>query len=67
MAVVRMVPITNLEGLRAAALHRRAVVCPEWVGFVRPRPAAFVINMSGELLLRMFRSGMYLHIKRETT
>ena len=67
MAVVHMVPITNLEELRWAALHHRAVVCPKSVGFVRPRPAAFVINMSGDILLRMFKSGMYLHMKRETT
>ena len=63
MVVDRAVPITNLEGLQWAALHHRAVVCPKWTGFVRPRPAAFVINMSGDVLLRMFKSGMYLHTK----
>ena len=62
-----MVPITNLEGLQWAVLRHRAVVCPKSVGFVRPRPAAFVINMSGDVLLRMFKLGMYLHPKRETT
>jgi len=56
-------PINNLDTLHWAAQMHRAVVCPTSVGFKRPRPAAFVLNLNGGVLRRMFKVGMYLYEK----
>lgn len=58
-----MKKITNLDELHQAATDRRSVVIPNWGGFVRPKPAAFVLNQIGCVLHRMFLSGMYLYEK----
>ena len=55
--------IKTLVGLRQAVDNRRAVVCSNTHCFAGPRPAAFMINLAGVILIRLFRSGMYLYKK----
>ena len=59
--------IDSLKKLYEARAAKRSVVVPAWNGFVTPRPAAFMMNLSGELLLRMFKSGMYLHTPKSSS
>ena len=57
--------VYSLWDLKSLVSQKRSVVCPTWVGFMRPRPAAFVMNMTGDVLLRMFDDGMYVYEKVE--
>jgi hypothetical protein len=59
--------ITTLEKLFNVRAFKRSVVVPGWRGFETPRPAAFMMNLPGELLLRMFRSGVYLHMPKSSS
>ncbi len=56
--------INNLLALRIAVTNKRAVICPSSRCFRGPRPAAFMINLSGEILLRLFGGGMYIYKKK---
>lgn len=55
--------ITSLEQLQAAALERKSVYCPCSFSpcFGTRMPAAFAINMSGHVLLSLFKSGMMIY------
>ena len=57
--------IHNLYGLRAAVKMRMSVICkkPHDRSWLRPRPAAFMINLSGAILIHLFDNGMYLFKK----
>lgn len=55
--------ITKLEQIRDAAYARRSVVVPSAVVWAKPRPAAFMLNISGGQLLRLMERGMYLYAK----
>lgn len=58
--------IRTLEDLRVAVSARRAVFVPGYSVWKNPRPAAFVINMSGTMILRMIRKGMFLYEKESS-
>ncbi len=58
-------PILTLAGLNYWARQKRSVVCSSLRCFAGPSPAAFVINYSGAIVLRMIRAGMYLYEKKE--
>ena len=53
--------ITTLDQLISARERKKAVVCPFTGGWFRPRPAAFIANLSGEMLHRLMKSGMYVY------
>ena len=55
--------INDLYLLHQAALDKRSVVCPECMPWRKPHPAGFMINLQGAVLLRLFKSGMYLYKK----
>lgn len=55
--------VMSLIELDALVRLKKSVTVPSYVGFVRPRPAAFVINMAGAVILRMLRQGMFIHEK----
>ena len=53
--------IKTLEQLIAARDAKKAVVCndfPVWSGH---KPAAFMVNLSGEILCRLMRRGMWVY------
>ncbi|MDB6080480.1 MAG: hypothetical protein JWO82_4227 [Akkermansiaceae bacterium] len=53
--------IHSLEQLEMARVNKRAVVAPSWSAFSRPRPAAWIINLSGPVLLSLMRSGLFIY------
>ena len=57
--------IRTLAKLQWAALNKKSVVCPKILNWgTKPRPAAFVINLQGRILLRYFESGMYFYERK---
>jgi hypothetical protein len=54
----RIRTLAEIEQLRA---DKRAVTCPGSVTFRGPLPAAFIINLSGEIILRLIRYGLYVY------
>lgn len=54
--------IWTLTELRYLQRLRRAVVCPESHSFRGPLPAAFMMNLSGSILARLFETGMYHYV-----
>lgn len=60
-----MTRIKTLEQLQALAEQKRSVVVPDVYCWRRPRPAAFVINLAGSVLVRLFASGMYIYEKKQ--
>lgn len=53
--------IVTLQDLYVARSLKQSVIAPSFGGFDRPRPAAFMMNLTGEVLLRMMNSGMYVY------
>ena len=57
-------PIRTLTGLKAAVKKRKAVVVPKSMTvWDRPKPAAVMIHLSGEILFKLFSMGMYIYKK----
>ncbi len=59
-----MTRIHNLPDLQCAVLRKQAVIVPKDRCWDRPRPAAFVLNLSGAILIRLFQSGMFIYEKK---
>lgn len=55
--------IKTLEQLYTARANRRSIVVPKFFVWSGPRPAAVMMNLSGEQLLGMFQSGMFIYEK----
>ena len=55
--------ITTLKELRDLSNQHKSVYCPNTYAWRRPRPAAFMINLSGAILINLFESGMYEYVK----
>jgi hypothetical protein len=54
--------IENLDELYEARVNGWAVICPNYVGFAKPKPAAFMMNMSCSTVRHMIHIGVYLHV-----
>ena len=59
----RLGQVISLEQLGEAAKARKAVICTGVPCFGKPKSAAFVINMQGHQLLRVFKAGLYIYEK----
>jgi hypothetical protein len=57
--------VKTLHQLMCLAIERRSVICPNARCFNKPTPAAFIINLQGRLILRLFKTGLYLYIKNK--
>lgn len=57
--------ITTLAELIAARQQKRAVTCPSSPNFKGPLPAAFMANLTGEVLHRLMTDGMWLYTKQQ--
>lgn len=57
--------IKTLKQLKKLVLKKKAVIVPNTGAWRKPRPAAFMIHLSGEILLRLFERGMYEYKKAE--
>lgn len=53
--------IKTLVDLAAARAGRRAVFSPLIFCFRKPMPAAFAINLTGDVLLRLMESGLFVY------
>ena len=62
----RGIQILTLQGLAVARTERRAVYCPSLPSCKKPKPAAWVINMNGSVILRMIDAGLYVYEKDGT-
>jgi len=61
-----MKQITTLSELAAAAVFKQSVFCPASQGLLssrKPLPAAFVMNMTGHMILRFIQSGLFVYTK----
>ena len=57
-----MIIVTDLTHLKRLASERRAVYCPKHSTWAKwPKPAAFMINLSGVRLEQLFRLGLYVY------
>ncbi len=55
------VRITTLQRLDVLRQLRCSVIVPGFLGFAKPKPAAFIMEMPGTIILRMFNTGMYMY------
>lgn len=57
-----MITVNDLTHLKRLASERRAVYCPRHATWAKwPKPAAFMINLSGVRLEQLFRLGLYVY------
>jgi len=56
--------ITSLARLRELAIEKRSITTNWASPHFKCKPAAFVLNMTGSIILRMIESGMYVYEKK---
>ena len=56
--------VNSLSQLRNLISDKKSVFCPNTFAWKKPRPAAFMINLSGTTILVCFLSGMYVYEKK---
>lgn len=57
--------VTTLARLRDLAYAKRCVIVPQSPVWCKPRPAAFMLNVSGGVLLRLMERGMFVYTRKE--
>ena len=57
--------IRTLTDLVAISTSGRAVVIPSSRGFVKPKPAVFVVNLPARIVHEMLKKGVYLYVKEK--
>jgi hypothetical protein len=60
---VPLIQIFTLEALARVRENKGAIVVPAWEGFKTPKPAAFVMNMTGDTIFRMIKDGLFVYSK----
>lgn len=58
--------VTTLAELALLSEAKRSVICPKHPAWNRPRPAAWMIQLPGAMLLGLFAAGMYVYEKGNT-
>ena len=58
-----MIQFTTLEYLVQARTDRKAVYVPGSYTWGKPKPAAFMLNQPGDVLVRLLRAGMFIYEK----
>ncbi|HYF37537.1 MAG TPA: hypothetical protein VD994_19705 [Prosthecobacter sp.] len=58
--------INTLSDLHAACEQRKAVVVPSHAAWKKPKPAVFIMNLSGSVLHRLMRAGMFIYTRPES-
>ena len=59
--------ILSLEDLEWARIDRRAVYAPADYHWNAPMPAAFIMNLSGTIILRLIQIGLFTFNKPATS
>jgi len=57
--------VFSLEELFWLAEKKMAVVVPSRPVWRKPRPAGFMLRLQGDIILSLFRAGMYVYQKKE--
>lgn len=58
--------IRTLPDLEWAALNKQAVYVPQSpAAWGKPKPAAFIMNLQGWVILRLLRAGMFVYRKKK--
>jgi len=57
--------IRNLLELHLARADRRSVIVPDTTAWNKPCPAAFMLQLSGEILHKLFGLGMYVYVPKD--
>lgn len=55
--------IKTLNELMEAVSNKKAVIVPNSRPWDKPKPASFMINLAGIVLLRLFGIGMFIYNK----
>lgn len=58
--------IVTLAALHRASMHKRSVVCPRLGSWVKPKAAAFVMNLQGHCLMQLLQMGLFLYEPKKT-
>lgn len=53
--------INTIEQISEAASKRQSLVVPTSICFCKPRPAAWIIHMSGYQICRLLSLGLYVY------
>lgn|GEM_PF-810948 len=53
--------IRTLRDLNTAMQNRRAVFCPTFLCASKPCPAAWIMQQSGERIIRLIDEGLYIY------
>jgi len=61
MSYKRGIQVTSLQLLKALSLSRKSVYVPTHGAYSNPRPAAWIINLQGAVLIRLFERGMFVY------
>lgn len=60
---VTTIRLNTLEELNQAKLNKQSVVVPSHRAWNKPKPAAFLMELSGTLLILLFKTGIYIYNK----
>ena len=55
-------PVRSLEELAALGAEKKCVFVPNARCFKRHMPAVFAMNLCGQVLLNLFREGMFVYV-----
>ena len=56
--------IETLGDVVECVRRKKSLYCPSTIHFSKPRPAAFMINLSGHMLFNMINYGLYVYQKQ---
>jgi len=56
------IKVMGIHAIERYAKEKRALVCPGFGAFDKPKPAAVIINLPGAIILRMIDHGLYVYI-----
>jgi len=57
--------IETLGDVVECARRKKSLYCPATIHFSKPKPAAFMINLSGHMLFNLINYGLYVYKKKE--
>ena len=63
--MTEILKVKTLEDLWLLERKRKAVYCPKSFNFREYKPAAFIINLPGILILKLIAKGLYIYSSKE--
>jgi hypothetical protein len=67
MSYRRGIRVNNVHALRDLALNRKSVYVPGSPLFRKHKPAAWIINLQGRILVGLFELGMFVYEPQNKT